>query len=124
MRGHGSSRVVYGRARRVWPAAGASGAVSSPAAAAMADWRAAAHVLAKKKAAFYSRAHSQTSTPCSDVTGALKHGVRRPSACVRGGGPTAPRRARARCVTRGLVGREASWRCVQGWRKPCSRADF
>jgi hypothetical protein len=34
---------------------------------------------------FYSRARRQASLPPSDVTGALRRGVRRPSACVRGG---------------------------------------
>jgi hypothetical protein len=59
--------------------------VSSPAAAVMAGGGRRAHTLAKRKAAFYSRACSQASMPRSEVTGALKHGVRRPSACVRSG---------------------------------------
>jgi hypothetical protein len=41
VRSHWSSRVTLGKARRVWPATGASGAVSSPVAAAMADRQAA-----------------------------------------------------------------------------------
>jgi hypothetical protein len=74
-----------GKARRVWPAVGASRAWAHRR---RQQWRIGGrrtHAREEREAAFYSRVRAQASLLRSEATDALRHGVRRPSACMRGG---------------------------------------